>query len=412
MLTAKQAPAALHVDGQLTEWEVFADGKPSALTPSFVVVAVRQDSVVIAGRIRNVSEQGLWLRLEAEGSELPPIGSFQRGGGVAPLYCDVPPEEGGYLPFDSETCHQLLDAYEELKKSHAASFVRQLHLTARAVSIRTGEQEEPLTAGEYAFRTEAGAVTFEAVLPLRALPRTSSAELSWLIVEPRRADSGPAAETLEGMPHVFFEPPIRFGMDSDLLACLSRADGGGWMRNPRFSYQPGVPNSVFRTGHANSFLLETSEVTLSSREATLGSIEVRAVHGSQPLVAIFKEGQLVECSSVGEVLGVVERGRGLHVIGYEQVFQEDVGVEGADFKILEIEKDGTLHDDLLEPSEGFAYAAVGQEHAKNLARFSISGTYRTSEGGSQPHTLSWQYDARLNRYGLRERKGRYAPPVW
>jgi hypothetical protein len=90
-----------------------------------------------------------------------------------------------------------------------------------------------------------------------------------------------------------------------------------------------------------------------------------------------------------------------------------VGAYYAQYRVVELEKDGTLHDDLLEFSEvGYPFTSVGGEHAKNLATFSISGTYQTNEGGSQQHQLLWRYDARTNRYALRQRKGRYVPPSY
>ena len=412
MLAAAHVPASLQVDAQLTEWAVFATGKPSPLTPSFVVVTATADSVVLAGRVRNLPQQGLWLRLESDAPELPPIGTLERGGGIIPLQCDVSDVPDGAHPFDPETCQRLMQGYDELQKSYAATFVRQLHLTAQALSVRTGEQEQAVAGAKYAFSADGESATFEAVLPLTALPRTASAELSSLTVVAERADSArPPEVTPEVAQSVSFAPPIRFGMDSDLLGCLQMQGSNVSPTTPRFSYQPGVPNRVSRVANVDGLSLDMKEVTLSNREAVLGALEVRSVQGASPLVAILKEGQLLDCRSVGDVLGVVERGRGLHVIGYDEEQDPAVGLYGAAFRVLEIAKDGTLHDDLLEaPERGFGYMTVGQAHTKNLASFSISGMYQADEGGSQQHTLSWRYDARLDRYGVRERKGRYVPP--
>jgi hypothetical protein len=409
VLAAAQVPASLQVDGQLTEWPVFADGKPTPLTPSFVAVTATADAVVLIGRVRNLPAQGLWLRLETEAPELPPIGTFERGGGIIPLNCDAPNDPNG-AGFDVESCRRLMEGYEELQKGYAAMFERQLHLTTQAVSVRTGEQEQPVAGAKYAARVEEGAVTFEAVLPLSVLPRTAGAELASLFVTPERADSAaPHGAPADGLQSVAFARPLRFGVDSEVLTCLMQMNGMGMPRSPRFSYQPGVPNRVHRVG-SRGFDLEMTEVTLSNREGGLGALEVRSLPGASQ-VAVLKEGQLVECSSVSEVLGVVQRGRGLHVIGYNREYDDAVDVEGANFWVLEVEKDGTLHDDLLETSEqGFPYLTVGETHAKNLATFSINGMYRTDEGGSQQHTLTWRYDAPLNRYSMRERKGRYVAP--
>lgn len=85
MLSAAQVPATLQIDGDLGEWAVFAEGKPDPLTPSFVAGAATPDSVVLLGRVRNLPEQGLWLWLENEVPEFPPIGTYQRGGSIMPL---------------------------------------------------------------------------------------------------------------------------------------------------------------------------------------------------------------------------------------------------------------------------------------------------------------------------------------
>jgi hypothetical protein len=412
VLSAAQVPAALQVDGELGEWSVFAEGKPTPLTPSFVAAAATADSVVLLGRVRNLPEQGLWVWLENEVPEFPPIGTYQRGGGIVPLQCDLPEDERMYSPFDDDTCHRILENYDELQKAYAATFSRQLHLTATAVSARAGDQEGPIANAKYAAKSSDGAVTFEVVLPLSALPRTASPELDSLYVTTERAGSVPPSQpNPDALSSVSFATPIRFGLDSEVLGCLSQNANAMMPMMPRFSYQPGTPNRIFRAANQGGFSIETSEVTLSTREAALGSLEVRAVHGSSTFLAVLMAGQLVQCTSVGDILGVVERGKGLHVIGFNEGIEEAVGAPYGYYSVLEIEKDGTLHDDLLEVSEeSFLYSSVGGEHAKNLATFSVSGTYQTSEGGSQQHQLVWRYDARTNRYALKQRKGRYVPP--
>lgn len=414
VLSATQVPATLELDGELGEWGVFADGKPTVLTPSFVAVAATADSVVLLGRVRNLPEQGLWLWLQNEAPELPPIGTYQRGGGIMPLQCDLPEDQRMYAPFDDDTCHRMLEQYDELQKSYAATFTRQLHLTAQAVSLRHGDQEAPVADAKYAFKADEGAVTFEVVLPLSALPRTSTPELASLYVTAERAGAAPAHEPkAEALASVTFAAPIRFGLDGEMLRCLMQSGNAMMPMTPRFSYQPGTPNHIFRAANSGGFSIEMSEVPLSSREGGLGPFEIRSVHGGSTFLALLKQGALVECTEMGDVLGVVERGRGLHVIGYTEGVEESVGAQYAQYRVLEIEKDGTLHDDLLEVSEeGFPYSSVGGEHAKNLATFSISGTYLTNEGGTQQHQLLWRYDARTNHYALRQRKGRYVPPTY
>jgi len=412
VLGAAKVPGSLQVDGQLTEWPIFAGGTATPLTPSFVVVAATADSLVLVGRVRNLPEQGLWLRLESGVPAFPPIGTLQRGGGIDELQCDVA-EASGAATFDPETCHALLSHYDELQKSFTALFVRQLHLTAQALTVRAGEQEQALSGAKYAFRASEGAVTFEAVLPLSALPSTASPDLSELLVTPERAAAGPPREaTTEVAQSVRFGEPIRFGMDSELLGCLFQAAGNNpVVTTPRFAYQPGVPNRVYRAQNVRGLEIEMSEVPLSVHEGGLNSIEVRTVPGAWPRLAVIKDGQLIECPGVGNVLGVVKRGLGLHVISYSQDSDESVNLDSASFSVLEIDKNGTLHEDLLETLEtGFGYMSVGQAHEKNLASFSIKGIYRTNEGGGQEHTLSWRYNAKLNRYGLTQRNGRHVAP--
>ncbi len=414
VLSATQVPTALQVDGELGEWSVFAEGKPSPLTPSFVAAAATNEGVVLFGRVRNLPEQGLWVWLENEAPEFPPIGTYQRGGGIMPLQCDLPEDERMYSPFDDDTCHSMLKNYDELQKAYAATFTRQLHLTAAGISLRTDAREEPIANAKHASKSAEGAVTFEVVLPLSALPRTAGPEISSMYLKAERAGSvAPRQATPDVLDSVSFATPIRFGLDSELLACLSQNPDASRAMTPRFSYQPGTPNQVFRAANQGGFSIETTQVTISTREGALGSLEVRAVYGASPLVAILKEGQLVQCSSVGDILGVVERGKGLHVIGYNEGIEESVGAQYGYYSVLEIEKDGTLHDDLLEVSEeSFPYSAVGGDHAKNLATFSVSGTYLTNEGGTQEHQLLWRYDARTNHYALKQRKGRYVPPTY
>lgn len=414
ILSAAQVPASLQVDAELGEWGVFADGKPTPLTPSFVAAAATAESVVLVGRVRNLPEQGLWVWLSNEVPEFPPIGAYQRGGGIMPLQCDLPEGENMYQPFDNDSCHSLLSHYDELQKAYAATFTRQLHLTAQAISLRTGDREAPIADAKYAFKTGEGAVTFEVVLPLSALPRTSTPELASLYVTAERAGSAPPSEPKpEALASVGFAKPIRFGLDSEVLGCLMQNVNAPMPMTPRFSYQPGVPNQIYRAANQGGFSIEMTEVPLSSHEAGLGALEVRSVHGGSTSLAILQQGQLVQCTEVGDVLGVVERGKGLHAIGYSEGVEESVGAQYAYYRVLEIEKDGTVHDDLLEVSEeGFPYSSVGGEHAKNLATFSISGTYQTNEGGSQQHQLLWRYDARTNHYALRQRKGRYVPPTY
>lgn len=414
VLSAAQVPASLQVDGELSEWSVFADGKPTPSTPSFIAVSATADSLVLVGRVRNLPEQGLWLWLENEVPELPPIGQYQRGGGIMPLQCDLPEEEARiYTPFDNDTCHSMLAQYDELQKSYAAAFTRQLHLTAQASSVRSGDREAPIANAQYASKAAEGAVTFELVLPLSALPRIAAPELASISIAVERASGAPPSEPKpEASAGVSFTTPIRFGLDSEMLGCLMQNGNGMMPMTPRFSYQPGTPNQIFRVANQGGFSIEMAEVLLSSKEASLGPLEVRSVYGSSTFLAILKQGQLAQCLDVGEVLGVVERGKGLHAIGITEGTEESVGYQFAYYRVLEIEKDGSLHDDLLEVTEeGFPYTSVGSQHAKNLATFSVGGIYQTNEGGSQEHQLLWRYDARANRYALKQKKGRYVPPT-
>jgi len=414
VLGAAQVPASFQVDAELGEWALFAEGQPTPLTPSFVVVTATADSVVLVGRVRQLPEQGLRLQLANEAPQLPPIGILQRGGGVSPLQCDAPDDSGYNAPFDSDTCHRLLEEYDVLQESYTATFVRQLHLTPQALLAATGDKATPVADAKYAFKAGEGAVTFEAVLPLSALPRISGIELSSLSVTAERASAQPPGDPkADAAQSVAFANPIRFGVDSQALECLMQAQSGMPM-SPRFSYQPGAPNRVFSAANAGGGLaIAMTDVTLSSQEKVFGAIEVRSVHGASPVLAIFKQGELLQCVNVGDVLGVVERGRGLHVISYHEGVEESVGAQYAQFQVSEIDADGTLREDLLEVSEeGFAYASVGEEHAKNLTTFSISGIYSANEGGNQEHQLLWRYDARANRYALRQRKGRYFPPTY
>lgn len=414
MLSAAQVPAALQIDGELGEWSAFAEGKPTPLTPSFVAAAATSDSLVLFGRVRNLPEQGLWVRLANEVPELPPIGTYQRGGGIVPLQCDMPEGESMYQPFDNDSCHSMLEQYDQLQSAYATNFVRQFHITAQAVSVRKGDQDAPLANAEHAYKSGEGAVTFEVALPLSALPRITTPELSSLYVNVGRGGSAPPGEPKpEDVGAITFATPLRFGLDSEMLGCLMQNGNGMMPMSARISYQPGTPNQIFLAKNSGGFSIAMDEIPLSTRQGGLGSLEVRSVYGGSTFVAVLKEGQLMQCASVGDVLGVIERGKGLHVIGYNEGTEESLGSEYGYYTVLEIEKDGTLHEDLLEVSEeGYRYSSVGGEHAKNLATFSISGTYLTNEGGNQQHQLLWRYDPRTNHYALKRRKGRYVPPTY
>jgi hypothetical protein len=413
VLSAAQVPTALQIDAELGEWNAFADGKPTALTPSFVIVTATAESIMLAGRVRNLPEQGLWVRLANEVPELPPIGTYQRGGGIMPLQCDVPEGENMYQPFDNDTCRSMLEQYDELQNAYASNFVRQLHITAQAVSVRKGDQEAPLANAKHAYKSANDAVTFEVALPLSALPRISTPELSSLYFNVERGGSAPPGEPKpEELDVVTFATPLRFGLDSEMLGCLMQNGNGMMPMSARISYQPGVPNQISLTKNSGGFSIAMGDVPLSTRQGGLGPLEVRSVYGGSTFVAVLKEGQLVACSDLGDVLGVVERGKGLHVIGFNVGIEEAVGAPYGYYSVLEIEKDGTLHEDLLQvPEESFLYSSVGGDHAKNLATFSVSGTYQANDGGSQQHQLLWRYDARTNHYALKQRKGRYVPPA-
>jgi hypothetical protein len=413
VLTVPRVPGDFKVDAQLGEWAALGPAGPSASTPSFMIVAAGHDSVVVAGRVRDVPARGLWLELATEPPELPPIGAFERGGGISELHCDVDPDSGYAVPFDQSTCHLLLQGYRELVERFDAMFLRQLHLTSNAaLSFREG-QESSIQGATYAWQTSNTVVTFELALPLSALPRTAGEELSYFFTRLVRAEAAtpPANTPAPPRSSLTFAEPIRFGIDSGVLSCVNRT-GGNFLQQPRLAYQPGEPNRAFRTSYAggSGFALELSETPLSAREAVLGTLELRSVQGASPLLAIFNRGELADCQDVGSLLGTVERGRGLHVIAYQEYFDESVGLSGAKFRVLEIEKDGSsIHDaSMEEPPIGFAYTDVGEDHAKNLTSFSISGLAR-DEGGSRQQTLSWRYDARKNQYKLSERKGRFLP---
>ena len=420
-VTIAARPATLAVDGDLTEWALPAPGPaagPSGgaapKTPrdpqepaSRVTVAMSSAGLALAGEMSTAHEKGFWVAVLFGMPEVPAIGYWQRGGGVAPLDCD----EERMTPDELAECKALVDAHESFAAEHVARFQSHYFVSPTGVSVERSGVLTPVVGAQVAFKPSGQGLRVEATLPSKALPRTQQAPLSSFHAyvrggEPSKAPHLPSEEwsSLTLPQPVGFEPH----------AALREVVFGAAERHPPYkpfsmSYQPGDGLEVEDIDYASStHLLSASEI-LYSKQVQSGDLEVGFAYTGKPtmgvgwtsVVSIYKGEPLAVVDLTGSALGVVKRGEDVHAFSWATWENDDGATSWSSWGIVAFGPFGVPDPDIMDdiPQVSVLVGPV-ESHSPDFSTFGITGALWDHETSTLGATLqaTWKWDPKTKRY--------------
>ncbi|WP_437850905.1 hypothetical protein [Sorangium sp. So ce363] len=423
--TLARVPEAFVLDGDVAEWGSLVPPPPprpprpargesappppstSAMdAPSHVALVLSSAGVTLAAELDEGSQDGIWLGLGFGAPELPPIGYFQRGGGVMPLNCET--DMGGEpLPADvQKACHETLAQHDAFTAGYEARFVRFFRLDRGGLSgIGEDGKGRLIEGAKAAVKGGEGRFTIEATLPTSALPRASSAPIDSIRLFARAADAPrPPAPADEEWVWREIPEPVSYEPFANLRALAFQAPepiGGAPM-----SYQPGDPLELEVIGYArgsDGTALEPMRQGLYSPISTIGDVEIGELFLRRPALAILRKGEIVDTiETSGAPTGIERRNKELHMFFYDQYTSTDIWAESADWRVIGIKPSGE-YTELLEGAvnNGPWEKDVEEFHSTRFDRFGIRGTpWRHDAEGEAPRPveITWRYDATTRMY--------------
>ena len=435
-------PADLHIDGDLGEWGTLdadpppvmaearnveppaspptalplaTDAPPADAPPapaSHVAVALGPDGLSAAGRLRGDGKDGVWLTLDFGAPELPPIGYFERGGGVREITCEGNPYSGEPLGADEQaSCRATLKAHTDWVAAETDRYVARYRVTARGVERERGGKLEPVVGAELGWQAEADGARFELRLPPLGLPRTTQAPLE--SAQAAAAVLGDAPPVIghgddEAVPAsaapLTPEPPVDFEPHGALRRYLFGAlppARGFW---PPFiaSYQPGEGVEMERVAYAaDGMALETQRDVLFAPLAEVGGLRLLQVLSDGGLVLVPHPGSEPELVSLdgASIVASEKRGQGLHVIAFGQWTETDSWCESARWVVYEFRPDGTYEGNLVMPveNENTCWETVASAHDEKFTTLTLKGHARDFDASGEskpvPQTVTWRWNA-------------------
>jgi hypothetical protein len=430
--TLARPPDHFVLDGDIAEWGPLRPaprpaapaptaGKPApprdpnpVNAPSRVAVVLSSEGALIAADLAEASRDGIWLGITFPAPEAPPIGYFQRGGGVQELDCEVDTLTGEPLaPETAKACQALLDRHEAFVDSHQARFTRFYRIDKAGIraAVGPGEPPAPIDGARAAFKETGDRVTIEVALPAKALPRVAEAPVeSMSLVALAAAESEPHTVSPESWVPIGVPAAVGFEPYAALRARSFVESRGAWAPLG-MSYQPGdaLGLEVIRySPGANGTAIESARETLYRQEETLGDLEIGYVFTNGRSVGITRKGAIVELVSLsGEPVGIVKRGKDLHVFSYSQQSHPDTLAEGATWQVVIIRPDGTTRAGIGDATGmNRIWQIVSEFHAPTFDTFGLRGTPAYAEDEKPPPDVevTWRYNPRSEVYEARERK--------
>ncbi len=421
-ITIAARPAGLAVDGDLTEWGALpapsmAADPAGAIRPkssrspevpsSRVAVALSSAGLALAGEMSTSHAKGFWMALLFDMPDVPSIGYWQRGGGVAPLFCD----EESMAPDSFAECKALVDAHEQFAGEHVARFQGHYFVSPSGISVERSGVVTPIQGAQVAFKPAGQGFHVEATLPPKALPRTQQAPLTSFNACVRGGEPSKAPH-LQPEEWSALTPPDPVGFEPH--AALREAAFAAAMRHPPYkpfsmSYQPGDGMEVEDLDYASStHLLSTSEI-LYSKQIQSGDLEVGFVYTGKPamgvgwasLVSIYKGEPIAVMDLTGSPLGVVKRGEDVHAFSWATWENDDGPTSWSSWGVVAFGPFGVPDIDIMDdiPQTSVLVGPL-ESHSPDFSTLGIAGStwdHETSTLGTAIEA-TWKWDPKTRRY--------------
>ena len=402
-LPKKENKPAPKKDGAGAEAKIEPPDPNPRAAPSHLAVAVGGDGLLVAAALGEPAREGIWLGVGSSAPALPPIGEYQRGGGVRELNCDGNVYTGEANPPETKAaCEALLANYAHTTAAHEARFERLFRIDRDGVREARPDGSLVAIAGARVV-WKPGAV--EASLPLVAMPRLDAAPLTSLRLWARAATT-PRAPVIKPEAWVWLDlpHPVSFEPHGELRARAFQE--GGQSLYPRgLSYHPSDPLHVETATYAGGYdrsSVNLGEETLYKQTLVRGDLEIGMVSAYDTWLGIFKAHKLVDLVSLpGPVQGVVERDGEIHVICYSQYVSEDVGMTQATWTALAVTPAGTYRDDVvMHEGLSFPWDYASSFSTKKLDTFGVLGATQLLPGAGklQGAAITWRWDRKSKLY--------------
>lgn len=422
-------PERFALDGDLGEWGSLIPPSPEPLragekapsvdpnpreASSHVAVALTGEGALIAADLGPSAARGVWVGVAARVPGLPPVGEYQRGGGVLPFTECLSPADApeDYDPRESKDCKELLKKRDDDEASHARRFRQLYRVDASGVrSVKEDGTLAPVEGAKVMWRdVRGGGATAEVSIPLSALPRMSEAPVSWLSVAARPV-STPSAPALAEDAWVSLRLPEPVGFEPWAELRAEAFDKSPNSFYASMSYHPAEPRDVeiiTHAGYMNTRSLSTHRGPLFVRQATLGDLEVGYVDLAGFSIAVLRRGALVRFTSPqASPVGVVERGGEIHVFSYAEYTSTDVWTTHAIWTVTAVMPDGRLREKVMEEAPTvFSWAeSPSKFHDPSFTSFGVRGGVLKGRDEKLVGTeWLWRLEAGERRYVLKTRK--------
>jgi hypothetical protein len=431
-VAAVRVPLHFKLDGDLGEWGSLLPPLPAPPPPpaakkapdeppplpnprdaaSHLAIAVSNEGALIAADLSGSARDGIWLGVGAAAPEIPPIGDYQRGGGVRDFNCEMNPGTGEANPPEAiAACHELIRRHAGFVAAHEARFQKLYRIDREGIRAATTDGTlASIPGATAAWKPGSRGATVEVSLPALALPRVIEAPLGSLHLVARAVASPrppvvPAAEWL----WLDLADPVSFEPQGELRAKAFDIMRGRALGPTGLSYQPGDPLHVeivsYDRGLYDTSHVSGSEATLYTKKAALGDVEVGYVSAYGEWIAILVKGKLVDLVDLpGRLMGIVLRDGAIHVLSYSQ-YDSEVGSVTATWSAFVISPDGSHDEGAVQQESGmFNWTDTEEFHDEAFASFGMRGwTAFTPSGKAEGVEMTWRWNKALKAYVLRRR---------
>ncbi len=385
---AGKLPEAWTLDGALDVWKGGACAEPGAKvresTPRTCVdVALVSGRVILSGRVGIAATGGVWFSIGSSAEVLSPKQHTQFGD--ADITCT-----GELSPADRLACATTLAIEKKLERVY--------HVTEGSIDAAdaTGAMR-PVDGAELSTKKTAdGELTFEASIPLAALPRfvaRGSAQVRGCAgVDRKRLDKGCDSTTLSTYA---FDPRAAvhvsadcsregvfsyFAFDSpDITICRRPALALECKDVPLFALK--AENDAVRVGLAPTFRDDDSLAFVPAVELKSGGTIVQG----------FNE-------DYAEVQGIVKRATTIHVVKLQKKCEQNSCA--AAYSLYRVGADGQLESVLAVGADERLFRTVTPFHDVGWNAFGLRGT---SFDDGKPIEVRFTYDAASDGYEVKSR---------
>lgn len=292
-ITTIKVPLALNVDGDPSEWGALdvlltQTDKPQRRGPSHVAVALDEKALHLAGSVSGAAKSGFTIALRFGAPDLPSIGFPQRSGGVMSIGDCTEEVPGLSLPIDE--CKKVQAAYDAYVAADAARYTRVLFVDEKGITSTGAAISKLLATAKFKSKPTADGFTFEADLPVGALPRTQSPAIEGVDLAARVGTGAPPNDAFYG---ASFTSPVSFDPHRAAREWALQFGRVGGLGMTVVSWQPGDFGKIEVIDRgASGLTLEATERALYTKLGGDAKLEFGLVHVAAPTVVVIQDGHV------------------------------------------------------------------------------------------------------------------------